>query len=143
MTVGTYRYWLAHTYGFSLAVGIVGTVLAFWAFVGQQVDWIYDGELLLWMVLGSVPVAGLGMIFGASVLWAILGSIVARHQGRPFEIGDKVAVLTGRERGTVTTVYEIWDTRGEVRVDLGPEARDAATDVFSEVEVVELQFLRE
>jgi hypothetical protein len=57
------------------------------------------------------------------------------RNGAPFRVGDEVMILSRRHRGRVTRVYEVWEGRHQVRVELGEDAKKAVTDVLSYVEV--------
>lgn len=93
-------------------------------------------EVLIWIALAAIPVAAVGWIVGIFFVWpTLLGPIAARLQGWPFSVGDRVWILRGRHKGTVTDVYEVWSERGQVRVELGHEARDKVEDVYCAVQV--------
>lgn len=70
--------------------------------------------------------------FGLRVIWRLR----RRFNGAPFRSGDLVRILSGRHRGVVTTVYEEWPERDQVRVDLGEQAKRDVQDVFSCVELI-------
>jgi hypothetical protein len=93
-------------------------------------------NVLVWIVLAAIPVAALGYILGIILLWSLtFGHVAARLQGWPFAVGDRVWILSGKHKGTLTTVYEVWAERGQVRVDLGSEAKGKVTDVYCAVAV--------
>ena len=50
-------------------------------------------------------------------------------------MGDRVQILAGPHRDRVFRVYEVWDERCQVRVDLDEEAKKEFTDVFSYTQV--------
>ena len=58
-----------------------------------------------------------------------------QRAGWPFAVGDRVWILSGTHKNTVSTVYAVWSERGQVRVDLGTEAREKVEDVYSAVAV--------
>ena len=55
--------------------------------------------------------------------------------GAPFHNGDMVHILVGKHRGKIARVYEIWEERKEVRVDIGEQAKKDVEDVYSYTEV--------
>lgn len=126
---------LAHTAGFS---AIVGAVMA----VGILLLLLYDeGALIpeiwtiIWIALAIIPVAAAGWIAGLFFLWQFLAPIAARIQGWPFKIGENVRVLSGKYKGTVARIYDVWFERGQVRLELGEPARSSCADVFCAVVV--------
>ncbi|MCX5661820.1 MAG: hypothetical protein NTW19_19245 [Planctomycetota bacterium] len=83
--------------------------------------------LVIAAFLASVP---LGILFGVLVVGVPLGAACDHVNGAPFREGDTVCVLVGPHRGTITTVYEVWATRSQVRVCLGEQAKLQVKDVF-------------
>lgn len=59
--------------------------------------------------------------------------------GTPYVVGDRVRILVGAYRGQFADVYEVWESRGQVRLKLGPEHRRRVTDVFRDAEVLRAQ----
>ena len=59
----------------------------------------------------------------------------ARLNGAPFSVGDRVRILVGPHRDRVVEIYELWDERLQVRVNLDPESKDKVKDVFSYNEI--------
>lgn len=97
---------------------------------------IPEAGVLIWIVLAAVPAAAIGWIIGIIFIWGMmLGHVVARLQGWPFAVGDRVWILSGRHKNSVAAVYEVWSERGQVRVELGPELRDKVEDVYCAVAV--------
>ena len=88
-----------------------------------------------WIILAAIPIAGIGYIVGVAFIWMLLGGIAARIQGWPFEKGDEVVILTGQNRGRVTKIYEVWEPRGQVRLELGGEAKESFADVYCAVAI--------
>ncbi len=82
-------------------------------------------------VLGG---ANIGAV-GAYILLHFLFRWRSWANGAPFAVGDRVTILTGPHADKTLTVYELWNERGQVLVDLGPEAKEQVKDVFSELEV--------
>ena len=97
---------------------------------------IPDIGVWLWILVAAIPAGLIGLIFGVIVIWQIiLSRPAAKIQGWPFKVGDEVVILTGRHKNTTTKIYEIWEERGQVRVDLGEELKKEVKDVFCAVEV--------
>jgi len=79
-----------------------------------------------------------GALIGVIVSYFFLRTlwhIRARINGAPFYKGDIVLILTGKYRGQVVSIYEVWKDRNQVRVDIGEQAKIDAKDVFSFIEV--------
>lgn len=71
--------------------------------------------------------------------WFILGPIYhhrAELNGAPFQAGDMVELLVGRERGQVVRVAEVWDWRGDLRVDLAAVPGRSASAIFAFTQVM-------
>ena len=97
---------------------------------------VADFGVWCWIVLAAILAGLIGLILGVIFIWGILLSrFAAWIQGWPFKVGDEVVILTGKHRNTVTTVYEIWEQRGQVRVELGEDLKKSVKDVFCGVEV--------
>lgn len=91
----------------------------------------YVLETAAWVVAGFGLLAMLSALF----VWPLAGRLVARLNGAPFAVGEVVEVLGGKDAGRVAEIYEVWPTRGQVRLRLGEERASAVTDVFSEHQV--------
>jgi hypothetical protein len=87
-----------------------------------------------------VVVAGLlGVLLAAFAAAFLLGPVYnarAAENGAPYQSGDWVMILAGPHRGRVARVYEVWESRQQVRVDLGDEARGKFEDLFNYVAVL-------
>lgn len=95
-------------------------------------------------VLGFLVAIPLGALIGffvssffASIAFPlrVIYDIQERCNGKPFAVGDRVRILTGKHREKLVTVYEIWKERSQLRVELGLQEAEAFEDVFSFVEV--------
>jgi hypothetical protein len=88
----------------------------------------------LWLI-GIVPIAAfLGFFLAFLVGGFVLGPIYyARNltNAAPFHEGDMVHVLVGPHQDRVLRVYEVWDSRNQVRVELGEQEQKDVTDVLS------------
>jgi hypothetical protein len=60
--------------------------------------------------------------------------LFVRRNGGPFRVGDKVMILSKKNRYVVTNVYSLWQG-DSVRVELGDEAQKDFTDVFSQYQL--------
>lgn len=91
------------------------------------------------LLAGSISVGAITGFFCALVsapfFLTPLYRLRAIRNGAPFQQGDDVRVLTGPYRDVIGRVYEVWTDRGQLRIDLGKEARRSLEDVFSFVEV--------
>jgi len=139
MKPSLFNYCLAHAFlittcGAALIAAILLTRLYFIAGVFSL-----EAKYIILSSLLYIPACLLGFILGVFPTWMIVGNIVSSIQGAPFYIGDTVCILTGKHKGKITTVYEVWESRGQVRVDLGSEEKDKVTDVFCKVAVVKIE----
>jgi len=130
-----HHYLLAHTAAFSITIGILGAIGIMLYTLHEEGALMGEWSVIGWILLAAIPVAGIGYVVGIVFIWMILGGIAARIQGWPFTNGDEVVILAGKNRGRVTRVYEVWEPRGQVRLELGDEARESITDVYCAVEV--------
>jgi hypothetical protein len=130
-----HHYLLAHTATFSIIVGIVGAIGLLLFVVYKEGALMGEWPVVGWIFLTAIPVAGIGFVVGVAFIWTILGGIAARIQGWPFVEGDEVVILAGKDRGRVTKVYEVWESRGQVRLELGDEAKESLTDVYCAVAI--------
>ena len=125
-----YHYALAHTFGFTGAVGVVASVALLLEGFRSEGVLIADWGVAIWIALATIPAAALGWLLGIIALGPWLFHIASKIQGAPFGVGDQVWILSGKHKGTLTNVYAVWAERGQVRVELGPEAREEVTDVL-------------
>jgi hypothetical protein len=83
----------------------------------------------------------LGLCIAGLVGWFILGTLYqyrAELNGYPFQVGDRVEILVGANRGRVATVAEVWDWRGNLHVDLGEFGKPGAKTQFHFAQVIKL-----
>jgi hypothetical protein len=88
----------------------------------------------LLICVGGVLGLFLAVFPGMFVLGPLM-NVVARINGSPFQVGDEVMILCGKHSGRVARIYELWNQRGQVRLELGEADRNAVTDVYSETQV--------
>ena len=91
---------------------------------------------LLEVILAVAAAYGLGALLGVIVLGRLFYPLVSKLAGAPFSVGDRVIILRGRRKRRVAEIYEIWDSRGQVRLRLSDDEREAVADVFSYYEVM-------
>ena len=130
MRPSLFNYALAHTFGISAAIGAICGVAWLFATLINPQALITDLPVALWGMFATVPAVCLGWFFGALIIWPITFRIAKALQGAPFRVGDRVWILVGKHKGTLTRVYEVWGERGQVRVELGADDKNAVTDVF-------------
>jgi hypothetical protein len=130
-----HNYLLAHTATFSIFTGIMGAIGSMLFLLHDEGALLLDWSLAGWILLAALPLAGIGYVIGICFIWMILGHIAARLQGWPFFEGEEVVILVGRHKGRVARIYEVWEPRGQVRLELGDAAKESVTDVYCAVAV--------
>ena len=120
------QYVLAH--GIKLSTFGGGLLLA--AFVGWSC-----GAFSFWAVLAILASLPLGAIFGMFFFMPLINIICFFLNGGLFHKGDSVRILVGPHKNKVTQIYEVWNSRGQVRVDLGEETAKKVKDVFDDIQV--------
>ncbi|HVE16252.1 MAG TPA: hypothetical protein VNB29_05920 [Chthoniobacterales bacterium] len=138
MSIPLYRRLLAHTPTISIAIGVVGSLFFMLSILEEAGALGTQRDVLFRTILAAALVAAAGYLIGAAFIWMFLGPIAARIQGWPFAIEDRVYILSGPHKGTITRIYEIWLERGQVRVDLGADAKEKVKDVLSAVTVFKI-----
>jgi hypothetical protein len=91
---------------------------------------------------GIVAIAaayGLGALLGILILGRLFYPIVRWLAGAPFAVGDKVMILRGPRIRKIAEVYEVWDSRDQVRLRLSNEECEVVADVFSYYEVLRVK----
>ncbi len=119
-------------------VPLAAPLAAWW--YAAPLPWLLGHWLNVVLFAGILALAWVtGWLAAIIPCWFIFGPIYfgqARDNGAPYRIGDQVRVLvTGRHRGQVARVRDVWECRGQVRLDLGEEAAKRWEDVFSDYEV--------
>lgn len=129
------RRWLSNVW--LIALPLLCTIIAV-RLAGASIATVTQWSSILWLV-GIVFLASLLGWFSALLLgWFIFGPIYyARGQknGAPYCKGDLVHILVGPHRDRVVRVYEVWESRDQVRVELGEHERKDTSDVFSLFEI--------
>jgi hypothetical protein len=88
-----------------------------------------------WTILAALALTAMGFVIGVAFLWQVIGQIALRLQGWPFKVGEAVEVLTGNHAGTVGEIYEIWESRSQVRLRIGSAEAERVEDVFSGINI--------
>lgn len=129
------RPWLSNAW--LIAVPLVCIVIAVRA-AGTISETFSEWSLLL-PFFGVVSLAAfLGYFLALLLGWFVFGPLYYARglkNGAPFHEGDLVRVLVGPHRDRVVRVYEVWESRDEVRVELGEQERKDVTDVFSPYQI--------
>ena len=126
MTPHKIQYFFAHGLKIPASGGalILGTGVA-----------ISCGALSFWAVVAILAALPLGAVWGMLVLGPFIRLFIDSLNGAPFQVGDAVHILIGPYRNRVVRVYEVWPSRGQVRVELGEQAEKNVKDVFWNFEV--------
>jgi hypothetical protein len=88
------------------------------------------------LALAVVAAYALGAIVSVIFVGSLVYPLIRRVVGAPFHEGDEVVILCGKRKGKITEVYEVWESRGEVRLRLSDDERESVTDVYSYYEVL-------
>ena len=93
----------------------------------------WPGMWITLAIYSSSALLGLMAMFASPVIF----SIISKANGAPFRQGDMVRILIGPHKDRVARVYDVWQSRHQVRVwfDDKEAKREAFDDVFFETEV--------
>jgi hypothetical protein len=134
-----YHYWGPHLQAIVSQVG--GVMLV--SVVSITCAGLFTGSAnALSVVEGILAIAaayGLGALLGILILGRLVYPVVYWLAGAPFAVGDKVMILRGPRIRKIAEVYEVWDSRGQVRLRLSDEEHDAVADVFLGYEVFRIK----
>ncbi len=100
---------------------------------GYTFDLLPDWRATLWAFVVFVLGCAAGFLLGVFLLWLLLSGLhekLARKNGAPFAVGDRVQILAGPRKGTVSRVYSAWQGN-TVRVRLGEREEENFKDIFS------------
>ena len=123
----------------SWLVGAVGIAAVLLCLQEAPLPTLTGGPWGLAIIVG-LSSGALGWILSFPVGWLLLGPIFHSqgiHNGGPFQPGDRVLILGGPHKEQTALVYGTWQ-HGQVRVDLGPEAKASYKDVFAPYELLRL-----
>lgn len=130
-----FNYILSHAFWISTGGGtLIAIILITRLYINLDV-FNLEAKYIIFAILLYIPSGLVGFVLGAFPGWMIVSNIVRYVQGAPFHVGDTVCVLSGKYKGTITTIYEVWESRGQVRVNLGADAKEKISDVFCDVAV--------
>jgi hypothetical protein len=88
------------------------------------------------LALAVVAAYALGAILSILFVGPLVCRLIYRLVGAPFHEGDQVVILCGKRKGKITEVYEVWESRGEVRLRLSDDESESVTDVYLYYEVL-------
>ncbi|MFQ5962438.1 MAG: hypothetical protein ACE5MG_13695 [Candidatus Methylomirabilales bacterium] len=133
------QYFLARDWPVNVLLGMLTILIPAAAIVSlgsPEPSLFTQGSYLIWFVLIVFVLMALlaGFLCALIIAWPIVGIISglqAELNGAPFHVGDRVRILVGPHRDRVVEVYEVWDERRQVRVELGEVERNQVEDVFS------------
>jgi hypothetical protein len=124
------------------ASGAILWLAAFAGAIGVAFLLIPATQLTVFGVLSTAFLICVGGVLGFFLALCpgviVLGPLmlaIRRINGAPFDVGDQVMILSGKHAGRVVRVYQLWEERAQVRVELGDAERKAVTDVYSETQV--------
>jgi hypothetical protein len=133
--IAFYHYALAHSFLFSGGAGVALVVGFLLSIICEDGILLAGWHAFMWGMLAIVPASLAGFMLGAILIGMPICNLAASLQGWPFYEGDEVIVLTGKRKGTVAKVYEVWDERGQVRLALGEAEAKSCDDVYSALQV--------
>ena len=116
-------------------MGIMGALGFMLYMLNMEGALVAEWSAIGWVLLAAIPVAGIGYIIGVVFIWMLLGRIAARIQGWPFVVGEEVMILAGKHKGRIAKIYEVWEPRGQVRLELGEQEKESVNDVYCAVVV--------
>ena len=97
-------------------------------------DWVFCVFFIV-----SLLVAPVFFVFlSFPVAFMVLGPLYyigERLAGAPFHTGDRVRILVGPQRNRVVEIYDVWNSRSQIRVWLDAEAEREVCDVFDFTQV--------
>lgn len=134
-----YHFWGAHLTSIVSQTGGVMLVSIVSVLCSGLFTEAADTSSVLAGILAIAVAYPLGALLGILVFGGLLYPVVAWLAGAPFAVGDKVMILRGPRKQKITEVYEVWDSRGQVRLRLSDDEREAVADVFSCYEVVRIK----
>lgn len=119
-----------------MGIGIAITISFMFLILQENGALVPDIIVWLWILLAMIPAVLIGMIIGTVIIWQmLLARSAAKIQGWPFKVDEDVVILKGRHKNKIAKIYEIWEGRGQVRLDLGEELKRDVKDVFCAVAV--------
>ena len=126
---------VARAFWFAAFLGSAGGLWLFFQILDDAGVPLHSVQFDFWTVSAALALTAMGFVIGVAFLWQFVGRIALRFQGWPFRVGEAVEVLTGNHAGTVAEIYEIWESRSEVRLRIGIAEAESVEDVFSGINV--------
>lgn len=123
-----------------LAAAMIAAMFLALEAVGFTVDHLRDWRTLTWTALAAPLVLAVGSFGGLILGSVVLGPIYAWREwvnGGPFRAGDRVLIIGGRHKGTITRVAGPWQGLS-VRLELGKEAAEAFSDIYDTTQILRL-----
>lgn len=123
--------------GYFGAWGIAGIVMAVSVCEPNREmfkDWVFCVFFIVSLLVAPVLFVFFSLIVGPFV-FVPLYYIGHRMAGAPFHVGDRVRVLVGPHRDLVVEIYDVWESRSQVRVKLDEQAKTEVNDVFDFTQV--------
>jgi len=97
-------------------------------------DWAFCALFIAALVVAPVFFA-FASILVSFVFFVPIYYLGDRLAGAPFRAGDRVRILVGPHRNRVVEIYDVWDSRRQIRVRLDAESETKVRDVFSFTQV--------
>ncbi|MDX2226173.1 MAG: hypothetical protein SFY92_03610 [Verrucomicrobiae bacterium] len=124
-----------------LGIGAVGGPIFIWWFCAPSLATLRDPGFLLVFLLAflfGTPFAIIMAPLVFSIPLAIIDIIFSRMNGYPFNVGDKVMILSKKHRGYIGPIRSVHEESKRVSVHLSPEAKLVGQDDFSYTQVIKL-----
>jgi len=133
------QYVLAH----SPAICICAGALALAVFVGWKLlespTLLLDTSFLSWFIVETLVSLALGVILSGLFISPFVCTLAGKLNGAPFQVGDLVQILTGEHRDRIARVYEVWEERRQLRIELSEQEGKDVTDVFDYFQICRVQ----
>jgi len=102
------------------------------------------GSAMFWVqiVIILVPASLLGFFLGMRIFWPFVRVICSRFNGAPLKIGDRVLILSGKQKGMIDYVH--WISTGQGGWDMAtlnfdPGHDGQYTDLFEEYSLLKIK----
>jgi hypothetical protein len=116
---------------------ILGVVTVIWATEPARdafSNWTFWLCFGVAMLIAPVFIFFCGLPLGF-IIFGPLFYLADKIAGAPFQVGDRVRILVGPHRDRIVEVYDVWQSRRQIRVWLDSEAEKNVTDVFGNSQV--------
>lgn len=129
------HFFLAHGFQLSAGIGVLCVASSLFIFCSLANVWSTQATTHWSIIVACLASFPLGWLLGAILLWPIVALVARKLNGAPYNKGDLVYILIGEKKHTISRIYEVWNERHQVRVDLGDSARQNINDVYSYHEI--------